>query len=154
MATEDKSLDQIVNDAQSFQHLLDIAKTADPVFAGVLLGNAVSTGKTNLGSVIVGGIALLSTRYGFGWTDSTCEIAGGLCLIVANVSFHWLQVLSYRKKLPIQSNPSVTTPVIIPTSPTTSVQGSIGSPGIVGEEGPTGISSANTAQGASTLTGS
>jgi len=142
MATEDKSLDQIVNDAQSFQHLLETAKTADPVFAGVLLGNAVSAGKTNLGSVVVGGIALLSTRYGFGWTDSTCEIVGGICLIVANVVFHWLQVLSYRKKLPLQSDnlPISITPVIIPKSPAISVQG--------------GISSVNMAQGASTLTGS
>jgi len=107
MAT-DTAIDKICLDAQSFQHQVDIAKSVDPVFANALLGNAIGAGKTSFGSLLVGGITLISARYGFNWTPDTAEIVAGILVLVSHYCIHGYQIWQYRKTLPLTVTPVVT----------------------------------------------
>jgi hypothetical protein len=121
MAT-DTAIDKICLDAQSFQHQVDIAKSVDPVFANALLGNAIGAGKTSFGSLLVGGIALISARYGFNWTPDTAEIVAGILVLISHYCIHGYQIWQYRKTLPLTTPVVIVAPVPKPTAAPVVVQ--------------------------------
>jgi len=104
----DVTIDKMCSDAKSFQDLLNTAKVENPAFANVLLGDAIAASKTNLGALIVGGLTLLSTRYGFGWSTETTDFTAGAVMIASSWAIHQWRVYNYRKTLPVV--PMQTTP--------------------------------------------
>jgi hypothetical protein len=107
----DSSIDTICLEAQSFQHQLVLAKTANPVFASAMLGSAVSASKSNLGSVLIGGITLLSTHYGFNWDNDTVVVVSGGVILISNYIITQVQLWKYRKTLPVTTPTPVSNPV-------------------------------------------
>jgi hypothetical protein len=91
--------DQLVADAKTLPGLIAAAQVADPALANALLGKATSAAATQAGAVVTGGVALLATHYGLGWSDATVATLGGLVTLFAGLAINWLQVRLHIGKL-------------------------------------------------------
>ena len=79
--------------------IITTAQETDPVLTKALLGNATSVTKTQLGTVIVGVVTYISTKYGFGWDDDTVTFISAAIAVVGGFISHWIQLWWYRKSL-------------------------------------------------------
>jgi hypothetical protein len=110
--------DQISRDAQSFQDMIALAKTADPAYANALLGNVTSAAKTQSGALVVFVVAVAASHYGFNWSADTVTIVAGILMWATGFVLHWWQVLRYRKSLPLTPvNTSAVAPATLPAEP-------------------------------------
>ena len=111
------TVDKICLEAQGLQHLIETAKAVDPSFANALLGSVYSSGKTSLGTIVIGGLTIVSARYGFGWTSDTTAIISGILLLGINWLLQHGQVWRYRRRLSLTTN--IQSPQAQPSPPTT-----------------------------------
>lgn len=76
--------DEIVGQAKSLPHLIELAKAADPALAEQLTGKALIASKSVWGPAASMVVSWAVAKWGLGWDSDTCSaVAGGVALFAS-----------------------------------------------------------------------
>jgi hypothetical protein len=83
-ATKATAINQVVKDAQSLPALVAGLKTIEPDLAAQIEGKALASSKTPWVTLLGAAVAWISTKYGFGWDDTTDSFVTGAVLLIVS----------------------------------------------------------------------
>lgn len=95
--------DQIVADAKNVPDLIAKAQTADPWLAQQLTGKSLFSSKSPPAIIVAALITWASTKYGFGWDQSTVDL---LTMVVGVIAAYGMRFVTSAPITTLFSKPA------------------------------------------------
>lgn len=111
-----------IADAKSLPGLIANLQAADPSLATQLESKPLLASKSPPAVLIAYGIAWASTRYGFGWDETTCSLVAG---VIVTLAAYGMRYVTKQPTAGIVSTPPGIPPAVPVVAPSPAVEAAV-----------------------------